>query len=108
MEKRAHGILFTDAALVAVGLLDLVTTLVWFRNGCAVEANPVMAALLHAGLPTFVTVKVFTLVAYVAAVAWYRHRNATFCRTVSNFTLFAYLFLYATSFWCVNHAFFLG
>ena len=108
MEIRARRILFTDAALIVVGLLDLVTTLVWLRNGRAVEANPVMAALLRVGFLTFVTVKISTLVVFVAAVAWYRQHNAAFCRTVSSFTLCAYLFVYAASFWCVNRTFFFG
>jgi uncharacterized membrane protein len=107
VSARSHSVV-NVVLLVVLGLLDLATTVLWLRTGHAVEANPVMAALLHAGLPVFILVKMCTLAAYVGVIRWYRRRNPEFCRAVGNFTFSAYLLIYVTSLWCVNRGFFLG
>jgi len=96
-------ILPANALLIVVCLADLLSTLFWLKTGQAVEVNPVMAALLHAGLGVFVLVKLSTLVAYVGVMEWYRRRrNPAFARVVGSVTLFGYLGIYAISFCCVN------
>jgi len=96
-------------ALLAIGLTDLITTILWLRAGCAVEYNPVMAALLHAGVGVFVLAKLLTLGAYVGVIEWYRRRrNPVFARMIGNITVAAYLCIYAVSFCCVNWSFLLG
>jgi uncharacterized membrane protein len=97
-------ILPANALLIAVGLADLLSTLFWLRTGQAIEMNPVMAAVLHAGLGAFILVKLSTLVAYVSVVEWYRrHRNPAFARLVGSITLIGYVGIYAISFCFVNH-----
>lgn len=97
-------ILPANLMLIAVGLADLLTTLFWLHTRQAVEANPVMCALLHAGVAQFVLFKLGTLAAYVGVLEWYRrHRNPIFARVIGNFTLIAYLGIYAVSFCCVNY-----
>lgn len=92
-----------NALLFAVGLADLLTTIIWLKTGRAIEVNPIMAAVLHAGLGLFVMVKLSTLVIYVSVMEWYRRRrNPAFARLMSNVALFGYLGIYFVSFCCVN------
>lgn len=97
-------ILPANALLIAVGLADLLSTLFWLKTGQAIEVNPVMAAVLHAGLGAFILVKLSTLAAYVGVVEWYRRRrNPAFARLVGSITLFGYVGIYAICFCCVNY-----
>ncbi|MEN6356387.1 MAG: DUF5658 family protein [Armatimonadota bacterium] len=97
-----------NAAVLIVGLLDLITTVFWLATGCVIEVNPIMAAVLKTGLMLFIFVKVATLGAYVAVMEWYRrHRNPAFVSAVGNFTVLAYIGIYAVSFYGVNHAYFI-
>ena len=92
-----------NAILLAVGLADLLTTLFWLTTGRAVEVNPIMAAVLRAGVWPFVITKLSTLVAFVGVVEWYRRRrNPVFARVVGNITLIGYVGIYAVAFACVN------
>ena len=97
-------ILPANAFLIAVGLADLLSTLFWLKTGQAIEVNPVMAAVLRAGLGAFIIVKLSTLVAYVGMMEWYRRRhNPAFARLVGSITLFGYVGIYAVSFCVVNY-----
>ena len=103
MRSRAASILPINAVLLAVGLVDLATTLAWLRMGLAVEVNPIMAAVLDAGMLLFLAVKLSTLGAYLIVMEWYRRRrNAEFARLVGNITVAAYLAIYTVSFIAVN------
>ena len=109
MSSLVRLILPANALVVVLGLVDLITTVIWARAGLAVEFNPVMSFVLKAGIPTFVLVKVATLGAYLVVVEWYRrNRSERFARATGLATLVAYLSLYVVSFCCVNHSFFLG
>ena len=107
--SRRFELMPANMILVAIGVLDLLSTLVWLSAGHAIEVNPIMAALLAVGLPLFVAVKLCTLVAFVVVIEWYRRRkNPIFARQIGNITVAAYLGIYAISFCVVNHKFFLG
>ncbi|MCX8052702.1 MAG: DUF5658 family protein [Armatimonadetes bacterium] len=109
MKRRSSRILPANAALVAVGLIDLLTTLIWLRAGIAVEVNPIMAAVLRCGLSAFIGLKLTTLATYLTVMEWYRRRrSAAFARSVARITLASYLAIYAISFAYVNGAIFLG
>lgn len=98
-----------NAALFAIGMLDLSTTLFWLYSGQITEVNPVMAAVLKMGLSAFVMVKLLTLAAYVGVMEWYRrYRNPAIARIISRGTVLAYLGIYSVSFACVNYHHFLG
>lgn len=99
----ARRILPTNLALLAIGLIDLASTVFWLQTGRAVEFNPIMAAALDFGLAYFICVKLSTLVAYVCVIEWHRRFRPTgFAVAVSNFTLAAYACIYSVSFICVN------
>lgn len=98
-----------NLALLVVGISDLLTTLFWLHTGHAIEFNPIMAAVLRAGVPVFVMVKLLTLAAYVVVMEWYRrNRSASFARGVGSLTVTAYLAIYAVSFCCINRDILLG
>jgi hypothetical protein len=90
------------ATLPVVGLVDLLTTLVWLQAGCVVEANPIMAALLRVGLAPFLLVKLSTLVAYVVTMEWYARRRPEAARFFTQVTTLAYVTVYSASFLVVN------
>jgi hypothetical protein len=95
--------------LIAVGIVDMFTTLYWVYTGSAIEFNPIMAAVLRVGTWAFIAVKMGTLLAYVSVMEWYRRRRCpAFARAVGHITVFSYLGLYATSFSIVNYSAFLG
>jgi hypothetical protein len=109
LKTRGIGILPVNIAILAVGIADLATTLFWVRTGRATELNPIMAALLGAGILPFVLAKLSTLVAYVTVTEWYRRKHsAGFARMAGNVTVIAYLGIYAVSFVSVNPHFFPG
>ncbi len=103
MERRTYKILPINIAMLAIGLVDLFTTLFWLRTGRAVEINPIMAAVLKLGLVYFMLAKLLTLGAYVAVMEWYRRqRSAIVAQLVGSVTVLAYCSVYAVSFLCVN------
>ena len=109
MRTRTSTILPINTAVLLVGLVDLLTTLFWLHTGRAIEVNPVMAAILKAGIPLFVAIKLTTLAAYVAVMEWYRrNRSESFAHVVGNVTVFAYAGIYLVSFCCVNRGLLLG
>ena len=100
---RSFDILPVNLLLMAVGLADLFSTMLWLHTGQIIEVNPIMAALLRGGEWLFFSTKLGTLVAYLGVMEWYRrYRNPVFARTVGMITLFSYLGIYAVSFCCVN------
>lgn len=102
-------ILPANIVVLAIGLVDLLTTIFWLNTGRAIEVNPLMAAILTVSMPLFVAVKLSTLGAYVLVVEWYRrHRNPCFARQISALTVIAYLGIYTVSFCAVNHKILLG
>lgn len=100
---NSRAVLPVNVALLAIGFLDLITTIFWVSTGRAIEFNPVMAAALNAGWPVFVIAKMSTLGAYVAVIEWYRRRNASFATAASYITFLAYIGIYSISFLCVNY-----
>lgn len=102
--RAVRRVLPANLALLAIGLADLASTLIWLQTGRATEFNPIMAAALEFGTLYFIAVKLSTLAAYVCVIEWYRrHRRPRFAVTVSNITLGAYACIYCVSFVCVNY-----
>jgi len=95
-------------ALVAIGIIDLGTTVIWLRTGQATEANPVMYALLQLGIIPFIGAKLATLFGYAAAMEYYSQRCAPRARGFSFVTLALYIMIYVVSFCGINHRLFVG
>lgn len=103
MQDRRYIITPVNALLFFVGLLDLLTTVIWLETGRIMEVNPIMAGVLKLGMTPFILVKMSTLVIYVGVMEWYRRRrNPAFARFMSYVALFGYIGIYTVSFYHVN------
>ena len=101
-------ILVANVLVVAVGMVDLITTVYWLTTGQIVEVNPIMAAVLELGMGTFIGIKLLTLASYFIVMEWYRrYRNPAMAQLIGHVTLIAYIGIYTISFCWVNHAAFL-
>jgi hypothetical protein len=76
-------------------LLDLITTLMWVREGRAREGNPFMAYFLSLGIGPFIVAKVSTFVPALVAAEWYRPYNPTLVVRALRWAIIGYLFLYS-------------
>lgn len=82
--------------LMALGLVDLVSTVVLYELGLIEELNPLMRPLLEASAVLFVAVKLVTLVAAFAAMQWYVRKDERFVRMAATYGALAYSLLWAT------------
>ena len=104
-EMLINRLLNWNIAVFMIGLIDLITTLVWIHNGSAIEFNPIMAWVLSFGITAFILTKLLTISVYVLVLEWYRRRDkTTFSFNIGRFTVLAYLAIYLVSFITVNSA----
>jgi hypothetical protein len=66
------------AVLVMLNVFDAILTAIWVCTGLAVEANPVMAAVLAAGVAPFMLVKLMLVMP--AAALLHAHRDRPLAR----------------------------
>lgn len=102
MKLLSTPVSLQSLVLALIGLTDLISTIVLIEAGLAVEANPVMRALLPYGWLVFSLVKACSLMAYVGVLTWYRSRRPRIGACIETFTILAYLVIYAASFTIVN------
>ena len=88
--------------LIALGCLDLLTTVALVLRHGAAEANPLMAAILSKGLFAFVMTKLALLLAPVAILEWGRRFSPAFVLKACNAAIAAYICLYAAGVARVN------
>ena len=77
--------------LVAICLVDMLSTLFFVLRGYAVEQNPLMAGCLRHSVTAFVLVKLVSFVPFIVAVELYRRRNASFARLACRSAIALYL-----------------
>jgi len=80
--------------IAAVGIADLVTTLVWVHTHGAQEANPVFAHYLAMGPIWFAAMKLVMLIAPLFLLEWARRRRPRFTQMASRFAIVAYVGMY--------------
>lgn len=61
--------------LMAICLVDLISSAVLFHHDLAVEANPVLRWSADAGILPFVSVKLVSFLPALALAEWYRRRR---------------------------------
>jgi hypothetical protein len=86
--------------LLAIGLIDLVTTILLVETGLCRELNPLMAPLLNQHWLVFALVKSLTLVVAFAAGEWYRKRDERFVKLAMSAGAITYLVVWV--FWFVS------
>lgn len=77
--------------LVAICLMDMLSTLFFVLRGVATEQNPIMAACLNYSPGMFVLVKIASFVPFVIAVEIYRQKNAEFAKTICRLAIVLYI-----------------
>ena len=84
--------------LLAVGLADMVSTILLVGSGLCRELNPLMAPLLDHHWATFAGVKGLTLLAAAVGCEWYRRRDEAFVRRWVRVGILSYLALWVVWF----------
>lgn len=91
--------------LLAVGLADLVSTLVLMRAGLVQEANPIMAwYLVHFGVWAFCAAKTTMLVCPLVMLEWVRRIKPYLGLWALRIALVGYLLVYLGVVWRANEA----
>lgn len=80
--------------LICIGVLDLISTLVWVHVHGAQEANPIFRHYLELGPIWFALMKIIMLAAPIYLLEWALRRKPVFTRYASRFAVGAYLLMY--------------
>jgi len=80
--------------LICIGVLDLVSTLIWVNHHGAQEANPIFRTYLELGPMWFALMKIVMLAAPIYLLEWAGRRRPEFTRFASRFAVGAYLLMY--------------
>ncbi|MCS6949500.1 MAG: DUF5658 family protein [Armatimonadota bacterium] len=92
--------------LLAIGLLDLLTTVWFIHQGIAWEANPMMGWYLQrGGLWMFCAAKVVLIVCPLAILEWARRVRPKMGLLALRIALTGYLLLYPMLVWSVNESY---
>ena len=81
-------------AILCIGLLDLISTLVWVDTHGAQEANPLFQYYLALGPVYFIFMKFIMLMAPIFLLEWAARKRPNFTRSASRFAVCAYLAMY--------------
>lgn len=84
--------------LIAIGVLDLISTAVLHSKGLIVEMNPLMRVFIERSEWLFAFVKGLTIGAAWVTMAWYAQQNKAFVSKVCGYGSFAYLGLWVVWF----------
>ncbi len=97
-DPRATYVLPETTFLAIIGCLDLLTTVFWIATGRAMEANPLMAAVLHTtGRWGFAIAKALFLAVPLTIAELARRRHPVFVRWALRVAIVLYLGAYAFS-----------
>lgn len=80
--------------IAAIGVADLITTVLFIRHHGAEEANPLFRHFWEMGLPAFILAKLACIVGPLCILEWARKRRGQFVTLASRSVIAAYLVLY--------------
>jgi hypothetical protein len=80
-----------------VCILDMISTLIWVRQGVATESNPLLAYCLAHGVVLFVLAKFASFLPALAIAARFRPAYSQFVPLVLRSALAAYVVIYVSS-----------
>ena len=88
--------------IMAIGLADLATTILFIRHHGAEEANPLFKRYWEMGLSVFVLAKIVLLVGPLTVLEWARHRRPQFVSWALRSAIVAYVVMYGVGFARLN------
>ena len=80
--------------ILAIGLADLITTIIFIKHHGAVEANPLFRRYWEMGMLTFVAAKIALLVGPLCVLEWARKRNPAFVSWALRTAIAGYIVMY--------------
>lgn len=88
--------------LIAIGVADLISTVILLNIGRAVEGNPVMAYFLHYGIGVFILMKMVFISLPVMIFEYCRQYKPQFVTMMVRFAITAYVAVYISLFLTIN------
>jgi hypothetical protein len=90
--------------LIGLCIADLISTLWLLAGGDAVEGNPIMNAVLSAGVAPFVMAKFAFVAVPLAIFEWARRRRPEFVLAMLRVTIVLYVSVYGAGVWRLNRS----
>ena len=97
-------IVWEAAALSALCLADMGSTIWLVKSGLAVEANPIVGFYMSHGTWVFAAAKVFMLVGPLIVLEWVRQKKPLFVRNMMRAGLVLYMLVYTGGILTLNTA----
>jgi hypothetical protein len=88
--------------ILAIGLADLGTTILFIQHHGAEEANPIFRRYWEMGLAVFVCAKVALLLGPLYVLEWARLRNPHFVSWALRSAIVAYVLMYGVGYYRLN------
>ena len=88
--------------IMAIGLADLITTIIFIEHHGAEEANPLFRRYWEMGLMAFILAKLALLVGPLWVLEWARKRNPAFVSWALRSAIAGYLIMYGIGFVRLN------
>lgn len=101
-DMRTRKIARETWVIALIGILDLMTTILFIRHHGAEEANPLFHRYWQMGIPVFVLAKLVLLLIPLAVLEWARQRRPRFVRLALRVGITAYVAMYGVGFTQLN------
>lgn len=88
--------------LAAIGLADLVTTIIFIKDHGAQEANPLFRRYWDMGIPAFIAAKMVCLLGPLLVMEWARSHSERFVNGALRTAIAGYLLLYCVGYLHLN------
>src|SRR5690349_18137079 len=88
--------------IAAIGMADLITTIIFIRHHNAQEANPLFKHIWDMGLPAFIIAKLICVTGPLMILEWARRRNPRFVSMALRCVIVGYLGLYGVGVFHLN------
>ena len=102
VRQQAPAVCWESIVMLAICLVDAISTMLLVGAHKIVEANPIMARCLQQGPMVFFTAKMSIVILLIATAEYYRRSNPTFVSRVLKFGIGAYLLIYVSAVLAVN------
>src|SRR5437764_153463 len=104
-ESRTMKIAKETWVIMAIGLADLATTILFIQHHGAEEANPLFKHYWKMGLAVFIGAKVALLVGPLSILEWARQHRPQFVSWALRAGIAAYLVMYGVGYVRLSHTF---